>query len=108
MEEATTGDFVRMYVEDDDALGPAAFPISLFTTPPDPILGGGIVTVPVEQAKRWEAAEEAWLAAQAEMRVLLRQRRNVVLGAVAQVAGFDAAHQLTKRGPGRARGRGRQ
>jgi hypothetical protein len=93
-------DMVWVYVEDDRALGPAAYRARAM--PPDrvvdPVLYSGRMALPEEQVQKWEQALEAWEAAQAEMRSLLKARRSEVVEAIGDFAGFQAASRADRRG----------
>lgn len=98
-------DETLVYLEDyGRAIGIYPYPAKL-AKPIDPVLEQGLVKVPREQAERWARVEAAWEAAQAEMRMVLKARREQVLTALAGVAGFESASRAARRAAPR---RGRQ
>lgn len=88
-------DMVRVYIEDHGPLGPAAYPVQLASLYAP--LDGAVVEVPVEQAKRWEAAETAWLKAQAEMRPILGARRDQFVAAIGRASSYEAGNRAAAR-----------
>lgn len=98
-------DMVLMYIEDNGAVGIFAYPASVYTRPPSSTLTHGLVEVPREQAERWAAAEAAWEAAQAEMRPILKARREKVLTELASFTGFEGASRAAARAEPRRGGK---
>lgn len=91
---------VRVFVEDDDRLGPDFYRARTVRRAEmwfDPILQQGLMELPEDLVRQWEEARDAWERAKAEMRSLLKERRKEVVEAVGGFAGYEAAIRADQR-----------